>query len=292
MAITNKQVTVKIRLTTPMLGTVPKDKEIYKTFIESKKPQVASVVDGLEDDDESSTVGEDEKGVTGFHSDDEGPFIYNYLFKGFMKAALQALKNIDGTAASNIRQNLKMVNNWIFVEPRRIHLRLPEGAVIENLQRPLRAQTMQGERIALANSEMVPEGTEFEINIRWYDADGMDIHVIKDILDYGADKALGQWRNAGYGQIEYFMTDYKEVTISKEWDQVADFPMPAKAVVKPKTTKAATKKNAATEDSSLDDNGTGTDDANVGTNTPDQNRHRQQSASTMKRRPGRPAKLQ
>ena len=30
---------LKIKLITPMLGTIPKDPEIYKTYIESKKPQ-------------------------------------------------------------------------------------------------------------------------------------------------------------------------------------------------------------------------------------------------------------
>jgi len=221
MSITNKEVTVLITLETAMLGTVPKDKEIYKTYIESKKPQNL-------DDDESSTVEDDEKGVTGFHADDKGVFIYDYLFKGFMKAALTALKNIEGTDASAIRQNLKTVNNWIFVEPRQIYLKLPEGGKIENLQRPLRAQTALGERIALANSETVPAGTTFKIKIRWYEAEGLDIHVIKDILDYGADKAIGQWRNAGYGRISYFMTDFKDVNISKPWNQVADFEMPPK----------------------------------------------------------------
>jgi len=241
MAIKNREVTVLITLTTEMLGTVPKDKEIYKTFIESKKPATANLIE----EDESLTVADDEKGITGFHSDEKGVFIYDYLFKGFMKAALQALKNIEGTDASAIRQNLKTVNNWIFVEPRRVYLELPRGEGLGNLQRPLRAQTALGERIALAHSETVPEGTTFKIKIRWYECDGLDIHVIKDILDYGADKALGQWRNAGYGRFSYFMTDYKEVNVSQPWDKVADFEMPPKAGVKQKPGKKAASKEDA-----------------------------------------------
>ena len=73
---------VKIKLLTEMLGTVTKDPEVYKTYIESKKPETQN------DEEEYLTVDKiEEKGQTGFHRDENGLFIYEYMIKGFLKAA-------------------------------------------------------------------------------------------------------------------------------------------------------------------------------------------------------------
>lgn len=83
----------KIRLTTEMLGTVAKDPEIYKAYIESKKPK-----DILENESETVTKTE-EKGWTGFHSDENGLFIYEYMIKGFLKHAGNTMKDALGIKA-------------------------------------------------------------------------------------------------------------------------------------------------------------------------------------------------
>ena len=63
-----EKIDVTIRLIEPMLGTVAKDPEVYKRFIESKKPAEIK-------DNESSTVDQTNtddlelRGWTGFHKD-------------------------------------------------------------------------------------------------------------------------------------------------------------------------------------------------------------------------------
>lgn len=73
------------------------------------------------------------------------------------------------------------------------------------IQRPLRASTAQGERIALASSETVPAGSSIE-----FDIDVFDIAMIPGIvecLDYGVYRGLGQWRNSGKGLFTYTIID-------------------------------------------------------------------------------------
>ena len=78
----------KIVLTTEMLGTVPKDPDIYQTYIESKKPDNNT-------DEEYLTVEKiEERGWTGFHSDENGLFIYDYMIRGFLKNAGNVLKKV------------------------------------------------------------------------------------------------------------------------------------------------------------------------------------------------------
>lgn len=215
-----KELKVRITLTEDMLGTVPKDPDTYKKFIESKKP--SSI-----DDDESETVPEGQANETGFHTDEKGHvFVMDYLFKGFMKAALKTLKKIGDTDASAITQNMRMVNEYINVLPRKLYLNLPENGAVAGLSRPLRANTAQGERVTLVSSDTVPAGTTIDVVIRFFEVDDLNIHVIKDILDYGSIKGLGQWRNASYGRFKYFMESFEDVDISSKWDDVAAFPMP------------------------------------------------------------------
>ena len=67
---------VKIELLTEMLGTVAKDPEVYRSYIETKKPE-------MQTDEEYMTVEKiEEKGWTGFHGENGGTeklFIYEYL---------------------------------------------------------------------------------------------------------------------------------------------------------------------------------------------------------------------
>ena len=68
-------------------------------------------------------------------------------------------------------------------------------------QRPLRAQTAQGERVALASSETVPEGSTMTFEIKCL----LDTHIpaVIEALEYGAMRGFGQWRNSGKGRFHY-----------------------------------------------------------------------------------------
>jgi hypothetical protein len=61
--------------------------------------------------------------------------------------------------------------------------------------------TMQGERVALAESEQIGAGATVEFEIRML-ADNLRDTIVQ-ALDYGALKGLGQWRNGGFGKFTY-----------------------------------------------------------------------------------------
>ena len=85
-------------------------------------------------------------------------------------------------------------NGLIFVQPRMIPIHV-NGEITE-CQRPLRAQTA-----SLANSEQIPAGSTCEFEIVLLD----DSHekVVREWLDYGALRGIGQWRNSGKGRYTY-----------------------------------------------------------------------------------------
>lgn len=130
----------KIRLIEPLLGGVPKDKEIYKTFVKSKAPSEADTHDELETHKEV-----EEKGWTGFHSDENGLILYNYVTKGYLKSACETL--IGMGTIKKIPAYKKWFDKLVHITPRRIPLGVsePDGT----MERPLRAMTQQGPRITL-----------------------------------------------------------------------------------------------------------------------------------------------
>lgn len=179
---------VKITLITPMLGTVPKDPNVYTSYIASKAPKDVDTTD-------EDIPPPDEKGATGFHADENGLYLLDYQVKGMIKEGGNILKDIIGITA--LRSKL---DNFLFVQPRKIYLgkKEPDGVI----ERPLRAQTAQGPRVSLARSDYVAEGTTFEFDVALL-AGPVTIDVVRAILDYGALKGLGQFRNGGYGRFTY-----------------------------------------------------------------------------------------
>lgn len=186
---------MKVRLTLlePMLGTIPGDKELVCNYISNKHPEKKS-------DEEINTVPEElEKMSTGFHRDENKiPFIYNYMIKGFLKEAASSL--IRGKQLE-LKAHKKIVDQVVFIKPRRIYFTGNIKLPLQYLERPLRAQTAQGERVALARSEMIPEGTKIDFTIMCMD-DKLE-NLIGSLLDYGKYRGLGQWRNADYGSFTW-----------------------------------------------------------------------------------------
>lgn len=189
---------VRITFTEPLLGTAPNNKDIYKDFIASNAP------DALNTAEEIEAVGLDEttaKGKTVFPADENGPFLWDYHIKGFFKDACGMLYRVPGTRSNKLKAYKKVIDGLIFPNPRKIYLHLPEGAVMGECQRPLRAQTAQGERVALAFSDEAPAGTYIELDIEAL-GDAHDA-IITEWLDYGKLRGIGQWRNSGKGRFTW-----------------------------------------------------------------------------------------
>lgn len=93
----------------------------------------------------------------------------------------------------------KIIDGLIFVQPRKIPI-LFDGEMLD-CQRPLRAQTMQGERVSLASSDEVPAGAVLTFDVECLDESHKA--AVREWLDYGSLRGLGQWRNSGKGRFEW-----------------------------------------------------------------------------------------
>jgi len=186
---------VTIELTEEMLGTASANKDLYEEFIASKRPDG---VDGEELDTLPEVSEELEKSTTVFHREDGKPIIYDYQIKGFFKDACGCLRRVKSTKSAKLKAYKKVIDGLVFIDQRTIKLDVDEVGICE---RPLRAQTAQGERVALARSETVPAGTTFDLTINLLD-ESLESTVI-EWLDYGKLRGLGQWRNSGKGRFSY-----------------------------------------------------------------------------------------
>ena len=190
---------VRMRFTEEVLGTAPNNQQLHRDYIASKAPDAALA------EEEIDAIGVDaytEKGMTVFPRDKDGnPFVYDYQMKGFFKESCKALKKKPGTYCAGIKAYKSEIDLNLFVYPRIIPLNLPDGAEVGRCQRPLRASTPMGERIALSDSETVPAGTWMEIEIRAY-TDSMG-KLAMETLAFGREHGFGQWRNSGKGRFDY-----------------------------------------------------------------------------------------
>lgn len=201
-----KTMRVKLTFLEPVLGSSPNNDEIYTEFIGSKAPDAPSL------EEEVEALGDDvvaEKGTTVFPRDDDGtPIFWNYQIEGFFKGTCGFLRSVPGTLSSKVKAYKKTIDGRIFVEGdisptnrtgRKI--RISDAFPMDLYQRPLRAQTAQGERVSLACSERIlnPEGkTSCEFTVTCYVDD--DMEMVKEWLDFGKRNGLGQFRNSGYGR--------------------------------------------------------------------------------------------
>lgn len=188
--------TLKFRctFTEGVLGTCSNNQEIYREFIASKSPDAATI------EDEVAAVGSDavvEKTMTVFPRDEEGrPFLYDYQVKGFFKDTCSALARVPDTKSAKLKAFKKIIDGCIFPEPRKIPFEF--SGEIGLCQRPLRAQTAQGERISLACSEELPAGTQVEFSVVCLNDD--HAALVREWMAYGKYKGFLQWRNSGKGR--------------------------------------------------------------------------------------------
>lgn len=194
---------VKITLNEEMLGMSPANADIYREYIASKSPDAATI------DEEVASVGVDaveEKGITVFPRTEDGtPFLWDYQIKGFFKDTCQMLSKAGkagyegGKACAALKAYKKAIDGLLFVSPRKIPVSL--FGEIGFCSRPLRAMTMQGERVSLAKSETCPAGSTIEFEITCLDKN-LEKMVV-ECLNYGSMRGLGQWRNSGKGVFDW-----------------------------------------------------------------------------------------
>lgn len=189
---------IKITFDEAILGTWPNNKDIASEFIASKAPDAATTEDEIE------AIGVDgvvEKSMTVFPRVDGKPIFYDYQIKGFFKDTCGMLSRLksSGNESSKLKAYKKIIDGLIFVSPRTIPIEY--SGEIGSCQRPLRAQTAQGERISLANSEEIPAGASATFDVECFDKSHEK--AVLEWLEYGKYRGIGQWRNSGKGRFHY-----------------------------------------------------------------------------------------
>lgn len=227
-----KEMKVRLTFTEEVLGTANADPEIHSAYIASKFPDAPSK------EEEVAALGVDEviqNDMTIFPKLEDGtPFIWDYQIRGYFKEACGMLRRIDKTLSGKLKAYKKQIDGLILIGERKIPININGGA-IGDCQRSLRAQTAQGDRIALANSETVPAGSQIEFTVICLN-DG-DTDIVEEWLAYGIFHGTGQWRNSGKGTFIYEVLDIRSV----DWKEAADLKRKAEAqklhtekVMKPK----------------------------------------------------------
>lgn len=156
------------------------------------------------------------------------PFYYNYQIRGFFKDSCGLLsradnvdedtgKKISASESSKLKAYKKVIDGCIFVFPRRIGIEVPdmyldddgetfintydENGNLKIIQRPLRTSGPNGERVAIAASEMIPAGSKMKFTI------GMTSLKFKpaivEWLNYAAVHGISGWRNSGMGILRW-----------------------------------------------------------------------------------------
>ena len=105
-----------------------------------------------------------------------------------------------------IKAYKKEIDGLIFPQPREIPIEFDGEMGI--CQRPLRGQTAQGERVALASSESIPAGATMTFDILMLSPDHEK--AVREMLDYGKLRGFGQWRNSGKGRFTWELLEERE----------------------------------------------------------------------------------
>lgn len=185
---------VKLTLTEEALGMMPTNQELHETYIASKAPDAMSITEEIESMGEEAVV---EKTMTVFPKMPDGtPFMWDYQIRGFFKDAIGMLRRVKTNKCAKLSSYKKVVDGLIFINERKIPIEC--SGPLGDCQRPLRADTMQGPRVALAHSESVPEGSTMMFTINLLD-DSLE-GAVRECLDYGKLRGLAQWRNSGKGR--------------------------------------------------------------------------------------------
>ena len=193
--------TYRITFTDEILGTMPGDREIFKNFVAGKAETMNEEAEAIPIDVEDEL----EKGTTVFPRTADGqPFIYDYQLRGYFKEACKFLKKVTGTRSSKEKAYKQKIDGMIFVKDRQNVISV-KGGQIGICERPLRASTPQGDRVALSRSESIPEGSTCTFTVRCLVK--ADLELIDEWMEYGSLHGTGQWRNGGKGRFLYEVID-------------------------------------------------------------------------------------
>jgi len=224
--MTKTEIKIAVTFTESVLGSLPGNPQLMEDYIVTKmakdkgktpdivKKNSAEKIAAVSDPDTADE--RIEKATTVFARDEKGLFCWDYTWRGFLKESISVLIELGEASVKKLSKwsCKRSVDSLVFVAPRRIYFRDDKDRPImqpESIcERPLRASTMQGDRIALARSELLPAGTNCQFTITLLEGTNAKSNLavltkdsIIEALEYGAMKGYGQWRGGSFGRFSY-----------------------------------------------------------------------------------------
>lgn len=210
--------TIHVRLTfiEEILGAWPGNPALHTEYVASKAPDAETMGKEIEAIGAGRVT---EKTMTIFpRNENNEEILWPYQIKGFFKSAQQTINRIeDKKGALYLSAFKSKIDNMVFVcAPQDRFGTTGTGIVIHwpdgvdesyDCERPLRAETAQGPRIALAHSETCPAGSWVEMYILTRDHK-LEKNII-EWLNSGVYYGIGQWRNADKGRFVWELLDEK-----------------------------------------------------------------------------------
>lgn len=204
-----EKIKVRLTFTEPTLATSPGNKELLEEFIAKKAPNSEKAAEELA---AAPADEQTEKASTVFPRDTEGYLhCWDYNVRGMLKEKIAMLIETGDLDRLSKWSYKKAVDLFVHANPRRLYftkdgskIKQPDGT----LQRPLRATTMQGDRICLARSEYLSPGTQLEFEVECHLAEPekkkttavVDVDTVKECLDLLQFVGFSQWRGGGFGK--------------------------------------------------------------------------------------------
>ncbi len=220
MAIFEKTYKVRITLDTPMLGAVPLNEEVFSDFHLDKSIKAAEKFDAKHGGNGNTvTIAEveaefhapDPEGLkqrSGFYRDDAGrPLLSNHVIKGFLKEAARA-RSKQGGITKTTPAYIQLINLHLFTKPRMILINTVHADKVSAFcERPLRADTALGPRVALKASEQNGAGATLDFELTTLLPNIVTEELLHEWFSYGQYHGLGEWRNnENFGQFSYTLT--------------------------------------------------------------------------------------
>ena len=212
---------IRVQFTEPLLGCSSGNPEIYDEFLAPKAEEKLHhpLTDEQKAEERAAITPEDpsvklEKASTVFPKDTTGLFVWDYQWRGFIKERIGSMIELGDVTEVTKWTYKRAVDQFVFVNPRRCYLHSEGGEIVREckqwLQRPLRATTMQGDRIALARSQMLPVGTTCEFAVTVMEGTnpkskvaGLTPDRIRQCFDMGIVSGSMQWRSGGWGRFTW-----------------------------------------------------------------------------------------
>ena len=234
------ELVVKLSFISDILGTAPSPELLKRDFFKTIGKKALKDAKKLEEETEglsteayteedykvSKSSGEEKNNeitqITYFRKDNKGIYLPNFMVKGFLKAAAQALKE-----QINLPNPRAKIDRYVFIFPNKIYL-YRNGKVLKKHKdeyiRPIRAMTPKGERTSLVSSERIEASednpiTTDEIKIVLIKNKEINLEKLKKMLEYGFYSGISQFRSAGFGRFKWeliFQTEEEKKEIENK----------------------------------------------------------------------------